>query len=55
VATPFGLQTWLDETGQNLYFDGALVIVPRWDMAQILKTVLDDVMEKYAHPEPEQS
>ena len=51
VASPFGLQDLLDQTGQNLYFDGTLIIVPRWDMAQILKTVLDDVMERYAHAE----
>jgi hypothetical protein len=51
VATPFGLQDLLDQTGQSLYFDGTIIIVPRWDIAQILKTVLDDVMEKYAHAE----
>jgi len=48
VATPFGLQALIDETGQNLAFDGTLIVVPRWDMAEILKAVLDDVMEKYA-------
>ncbi len=48
VATPFGLQALLDETGQMLIFSGTLVIVPRWDMAQILKTILDDVIERYA-------
>lgn len=51
VATPFGLQDLLDQTGQNLSFDGTVIIVPRWNMAQILKTVLDDVMERYAHVE----
>ena len=51
VATPFGLQDLLDETGQNLTFNGTIIIVPRWSMAEILKTVLDDVMEKYAQPE----
>lgn len=53
VASPFGLQSLLDETGQNLAFDGSLIIVPRWDRAQILRTILDDMMEKYSHPEPE--
>lgn len=52
VATPFGLQDLLDQMGQNLCFDGTLLIVPRWDMTEILKTVLDDVMEKYASSEP---
>ncbi|HLJ29711.1 MAG TPA: hypothetical protein VKY85_23590 [Candidatus Angelobacter sp.] len=51
VATPFGLQDLLDQSGQNLGFEGTIVIVPRWDMAQILGTVLDDVMEKYADPD----
>lgn len=53
VATPFGLQELLDQTGQNLTFNGAIIIVPRWSMALILKTVLDDVMEKYAHSDAE--
>ena len=53
VATPFGLQELLDGTGQTLVFDGTMVVVPRWDMALILRTVLDDVIEKYAHAEPE--
>lgn len=53
VATPFGLQELMDGTGQNLTFDGTMVIVPRWDIALILRTVLDDVMDKYAHAEPD--
>jgi hypothetical protein len=53
VATPFGLQDLMDQTGQKLVFDGTVIIVPRWDMAQILKTVLDDMMERYATSEPE--
>lgn len=55
LATPFGLQALLDQTGQNLCFDGTLVVVPRWDITLILKTVLDDVMEKYAQPEQEET
>jgi hypothetical protein len=55
IASPFGLQDLLDQTGQNLAFDGTVIVVPRWDMPQILKTVLDDVMERYVQPEPEQS
>lgn len=53
VATPFGLQELMDGTGQNLAFDGTMVIVPRWDMGLILRTVLDDVIDKYAHAEPD--
>ena len=51
IATPFGLQALIDETGQNLAFDGTMIVVSRWDMAEILKTVLDDVMDKYAAPD----
>jgi hypothetical protein len=53
VASPFGLQELMDGTGQNLTFDGTIVIVPRWDMALILRTVLEDVIDKYAHAEPD--
>lgn len=53
VATPFGLQAVLDETGQNLSMDGSIIVVSRWDMGEILRTVLDDVMGKYAAPDPE--
>lgn len=55
VATPFGLQALLDETGQNLAMDGSIIIVSRWDMAEILRTVLDDVMEKYAASDKEEA
>lgn len=54
VASPFGLQDLMDQTGQKLCFDGTVVIVPRWDMAQILRTVLDDLMERYVAPEPDE-
>jgi hypothetical protein len=53
VATPFGLQELLDGTGQMLTFNGTVIIVPRWDMALILRTVLDDVIQKYAHAGPQ--
>lgn len=49
VATPFGLQSLLDQTSPTLYFDGTIIIVPRWDIGQILGTVLEDVMERYVH------
>jgi hypothetical protein len=55
VATPFGLQALIDETGQTLNFDGTIIVVPRWDMAEILKTVLDDVMQRYAAPDEKDS
>ena len=55
VATPFGLQALLDETGQNLSMDGSIIIVSRWDMAEILRTVLDDLMERYPHLDSEEN
>jgi hypothetical protein len=55
VGTPFGLQELLDQTGQNLSFQGTVIVVPRWDMAKILSTVVDDVMEYYAQPDSEES
>lgn len=54
VATPFGLQSLLDQTGQNLSFEGTVIIVAQWDMTKIMRTVLDDMMERYANPEPEE-
>jgi hypothetical protein len=44
----------MDQTGQNLVIDGTIVIVSRWDMSQIMKTVLDDVIARYAHAAPEE-
>lgn len=53
VATPFGLQAVIDETGQNLALQGTVIIVSRWNMAEILQVILDDVIEKYAAPDEE--
>lgn len=55
IATPFGLQSLLDQTGQNLSLDGTVIIVSRWDIARILRAVLDDMMERYVASEPEQA
>lgn len=51
IATPFGLQDLLDQTGQNLVFDGTIIVVPRWNMAEILKAVLDDTIQRYVGPD----
>jgi len=55
VVSPFGLQDLMDGTGQNLVFDGTVIVVPRWDMAQILRTVVDEVMERYPHLDSEEN
>ena len=49
VATPFGLQDLIDQTGQSLAFDGTIIVVPRWDLAQVLQTVVDDMLQRYPH------
>jgi len=48
VATPFGLQSLLDTTGPSVQFEGTVIVVSRWDMTEILRTVLENVMDKYA-------
>jgi|SRR5579864_782801 len=58
VATPSGLRHALDrEKLASLYLDRApVIIVPRWDLALILQTAMDEIMRVYnvdresAHP-----
>jgi hypothetical protein len=50
VATPSGLRKVMDdEKFASLYLDGAAIIVPRWDLANILHTVVDEIMKSYSH------
>lgn len=54
VATPAGLQQELDtETSSSLYFEVPVIIVPKWDLAAILKTVLEEVMKSWGTPSDE--
>lgn len=55
VATPFGFQDLLDQSGENMAFYGTIIIVSRWDLAEILRTVMDDVMDKYADADDRRS
>jgi hypothetical protein len=49
VATPAGLQQLLESEGHDsLHFDGMLIVVPKWSMADLLKIIMAEVMEGYA-------
>ena len=49
VATPAGLQERLkSEPANALLLVGTILIVPRWDLALILKEIMDDILEKNA-------
>jgi hypothetical protein len=54
VATPTGLQQLMDSGGHDsLHFDGMLIVVPKWNTPNLLKIIMDEVMEGYAtreHP-----
>jgi hypothetical protein len=48
VATPAGLQQLLDaESHDSLLFDAMLIVVPKWNVANLLKIIMDEVMEAY--------
>jgi hypothetical protein len=52
VATPAGLQALLErEHYSALFLDSALIVVPKWDLAGLLKAIVDDLLEKHAIPE----
>lgn len=55
VATPTGLQrTMADEKQPSLYLHSMpVIIVPRWDLAVILQTVVDEIMKTYGLPQDE--
>jgi hypothetical protein len=50
VATPSGLRKVMDdEKFASLYLDGGAIIVPRWDLSNIMHTVVDEIMKDYSH------
>lgn len=52
VASPSGLQSVMsEERFASLYFDGPLVIVPRWDIEMILHTVTEEIIKHYGETE----
>jgi hypothetical protein len=56
VATPSGLRQIMDqEKFSSLFFQGALVVVPRWDLAAIMQTVTEEIMKSYCHKGDEEA
>jgi hypothetical protein len=50
VATPSGLRRIMEtEKFASLYFTGQVIIVPRWDLSEILHTAVDEIMKNYSH------
>lgn len=48
VVTPAGLQKLMnDEQFASVYFDDPVVIVARWDLALILRTVIEEDLKRY--------
>jgi hypothetical protein len=48
VVTPSGLQGLMnDEQFASVYFDDPVVIVGRWDLALILRTVIEEDLKRY--------
>ncbi len=53
VATPAGLQQLLDSgRHDSLHFDGMLIVVPKWNVSDLLKIIMDEVIEGYAASRP---
>ncbi len=51
VATPSGLEAWLASGHQqSMLLTGPVVVVPSWNLAEILAAIMDDVMEKHEGP-----
>ena len=54
VATASVLRKVMEEEKfASLYLDGGAIIVPRWDLANILHTVVDEIMKSYSHKQHE--
>jgi hypothetical protein len=51
VATPAGLQKMLD-TEESLIWDGLTVIIPRWDIGELLKTIVEDAVAEERPEKP---
>jgi hypothetical protein len=50
VATPAGLRQIMEQEKFNsLYFDGALVVVARWDLAAIMQAVTEEIMKSFGN------
>lgn len=48
VATPGGLQKMLEGgPDAHVFLSGNTIIVPRWDVPELLRTIVEDMTEKY--------
>jgi hypothetical protein len=47
VATPAGLEDQIRRDHNSLFIDDCVVVVSEWNLAEILRTIMDDVMEHY--------
>jgi hypothetical protein len=48
VATPGGLQKMLEGgPDPHVFLSGNTIIVPRWDIPELLRTIVEDMTEKY--------
>lgn len=56
VATPVGLRrTMAEEKQPSLYLHSMpVIVVPRWDLALILQTIVDEIMKTYGSPQDDQ-
>jgi hypothetical protein len=56
VATPSGLRQIMDqEKFSSLFFEGALVVVARWDLAAIMQAVTEEIIKSYSHKGDEEA
>ena len=58
VGTPAGFEQLLKtEPNSSVLLVGKILVVPKWDLAAILKEIMDDILEKQeiANSEPDQS
>jgi hypothetical protein len=55
ITTPSGLRRIMEEEKfASLYFTGGVVVVAQWDLAEILSTVVDEIMKDYGNRHLEQ-
>jgi hypothetical protein len=55
VTTPSGIRRIMEEEKfASLYFAGDIIVVPRWDLAEILHTAVDEITKLYGNKHLEQ-
>jgi hypothetical protein len=52
IATPAGLQKLLEtDKDKSVLFDDDVIVIRTWNMAVILETVMDDIIDQWAAPD----